>query len=209
MEKTTTAEAGFDRATQWLSKPNKDSDKEKLAFDESMLGVKGLVDSGIKKIPSMFIHENIIEEKLKSKSKSKSNQQNNNYQVPIIDIGCVDGGDSDRSKIVDRLRDACENWGFFQIVNHGIPSTLMEKAIEATFKFHEQDPEIKKKYYSRDTKRRVIFSTNFFVYNTSKVTWKDSFLCQIAPVDPDWEELPEMFRYIRKFLLIKKKNRAN
>lgn len=184
-----------DRPTQWLSTPKRDSEREKIAFDESMIGVKGLYDTGIKKIPPMFIHDSMIEE-------NKSKKPKSSYQVPIIDIG-VDGASQDptlRAEIINKLRDACEKWGFFQVVNHGIPFPLMEKTIKAIIKFHEQDPEIKRQYYSRDVTKRVIFSSNFFLYNTSKATWKDTFRCQIAPVDPNWEELPELLRYVENKL---------
>ncbi|KAI5670745.1 hypothetical protein M9H77_11109 [Catharanthus roseus] len=183
-----------ERAIQWLSTPKDDSENEMVSFDESKIGVKGLVDSGVQNIPKIFVREGAQIEK-QSKS-SNNNNNNNNNQVPVIDIG-VDGASQDpigRSEIVKKLKDACETWGFFQIVNHGIPLSLLDKATDSTIKFHEQDPEIKKQYYSRDTTRRVIFNSNFFLYNTSKATWKDTFLCQIAPVDPNWEPLPQLFR---------------
>lgn len=71
----------------------------------------------------------------------------------------------------------------------------MENVIEATLKFHEQDLKFKKQYYSRNTTKSVRFNSNFFLYNTSTATWKDTFLCKIAPVLPSWEELPEILRY--------------
>ncbi|KAI5649438.1 hypothetical protein M9H77_35443 [Catharanthus roseus] len=180
------------KAGQWLSTPEQDSKAEIIDFDKSKVGVKGLVDSGLKKLPSIFIHETIKNEKKSEPSK---------HQVPLIDIG-VDGETQDpafRADIINKLRDACEKWGFFQIVNHGIPDNVMEEVIEATIKFHEQDPEIKKQYYSRDTTKRVIFNSNFFLYNTSAATWKDTFLCKMAPVLPGWEELPEILSVMDEY----------
>lgn len=170
----------------------KDSNTDTIDFDKSKVGVKGLVDAGLKKLPSIFVHESIKEE-------NKSKKEPSKHQVPLIDLG-VDGATQDpakRAEIIRQLQDACEKWGFFQIVNHGIPDDVMAKMIEATKEFHEQDPEIKKQYYSRDTTRRVIFNSNFFLYNTSAATWKDTFLCKMAPVQPGWEELPEIFRYLQ------------
>ncbi|KAI5649448.1 hypothetical protein M9H77_35453 [Catharanthus roseus] len=194
MKKMMTIRCG--KSGQYLSTPEKDSKAEIIDFDESKVGVKGLVDAGLKKLPSIFIHDTIKEENIKSQKSEPSK-----HQVPIIDIG-VDGATEDpafRSEIINKIRDACEKWGFFQIVNHGIPDHVMEKTIEATTKFHEQDPEIKKQFYSRDTTRRVIFNSNFFLYNTSAATWKDTFLCKMAPVQPGWEELPEMLSVMEEY----------
>lgn len=71
---------------------------------------------------------------------------------------------------------------------------VMNKMIQNTIEFHEQDPEIKKSYYTRDTSKRVIYTSNLFMYDTTAATWKDTLLCKMAPAQPDWEELPEICR---------------
>ncbi|TKW33441.1 hypothetical protein SEVIR_2G235800v4 [Setaria viridis] len=49
---------------------------------------------------------------------------------PIIDMGLLAG--EERPAAMDLLRDACENWGFFQILNHGISTKLMEEVERLT-----------------------------------------------------------------------------
>ncbi|PHU24677.1 Deacetoxyvindoline 4-hydroxylase [Capsicum chinense] len=49
-----------------------------------------------------------------------------------------------------RLQEASEKWGFFQLINHEVPSSVMEGMIDGIRRFHEQDVELKKEYYSRD-----------------------------------------------------------
>ncbi|CAN6217877.1 unnamed protein product [Urochloa humidicola] len=49
---------------------------------------------------------------------------------PIIDMGLLAG--EQRPAAMDLLHDACENWGFFQILNHGISTELMDEVEKLT-----------------------------------------------------------------------------
>ncbi|CAL5081720.1 unnamed protein product [Urochloa decumbens] len=49
---------------------------------------------------------------------------------PIIDMGLLAG--EQRPAAMDLLHDACENWGFFQILNHGISTELMDEVERLT-----------------------------------------------------------------------------
>ncbi|GFQ00693.1 1-aminocyclopropane-1-carboxylate oxidase homolog 1 [Phtheirospermum japonicum] len=59
-----------------------------------------------------------------------------------------------RKRIVEEVKIASETWGFFQVMNHGIPTSVLDGMIDGIRKFNDQDVEEKKKYYSRDIKRR-------------------------------------------------------
>lgn len=49
--------------------------------------------------------------------------------VPVIDASgllCQDGtGDWPPVSIVEQIRGACTRWGFFQLINHGLPLDLL------------------------------------------------------------------------------------
>ncbi|KAK9096173.1 hypothetical protein Sjap_021670 [Stephania japonica] len=45
--------------------------------------------------------------------------------IPVIDFSKLNG--KDRVEALAQIADACENWGFFQLVNHGIPIELLER----------------------------------------------------------------------------------
>ncbi|KAJ0231672.1 1-aminocyclopropane-1-carboxylate oxidase 5 [Hirschfeldia incana] len=45
--------------------------------------------------------------------------------IPVIDFSKINGGE--REKTLSEIAKACEEWGFFQLVNHGIPLELLNK----------------------------------------------------------------------------------
>nr|GMD75861.1 1-aminocyclopropane-1-carboxylate oxidase homolog 1-like [Ipomoea batatas] len=165
-----------------------DRKSELKAFDEMKTGVKGLVDSGIMKIPRIFIHEQ------KKKEESGNLKPASTFKVPIIDMEGVYTDTNRRCEIVKEMRDACQSWGFFQILNHGIPSEVLDEMIEGVREFHELDSEVKKEFYTRDLTRKVVYNTNFDFHTSPAATWRDTLYFIMAPHPPTPEELPQVCR---------------
>ena len=55
-------------------------------------------------------------------------------QVPIIDIGSLvsDSSSAAAAPAVKNIAQACQDWGFFQIINHGIDAALIDRVWEQT-----------------------------------------------------------------------------
>ncbi|KAI9196603.1 hypothetical protein LWI28_025352 [Acer negundo] len=117
-------EANYDRAS------------EIKAFDETKAGVKGLVDAGIDKIPRIFYQppDNFNKPPVSG---------DNKFSFPVIDLEDVGTDPIQHKKIVERVGNASEKWGFFQLINHGIPDSVIEEMKSGVFRFYEQDSEIK------------------------------------------------------------------
>ncbi|KAL6208728.1 hypothetical protein ACLB2K_019673 [Fragaria x ananassa] len=66
----------------------------------------------------MFVHppENL----------QKNSMDDHDLRVPVIDLKGLDWSSERRKEIVDEITKAVETWGLFQIVNHGIPMSVME-----------------------------------------------------------------------------------
>ncbi|XP_052188597.1 1-aminocyclopropane-1-carboxylate oxidase homolog 1-like [Diospyros lotus] len=171
--------------------PKTDRRSELKAFDDSRTGVKGLVDAGITKIPRIFLHDKAL---LPHKSASGESR----FVVPIIDFEPINSGQERRREIVKKVRDACENWGFFQVINHGVPTSVLGEMIEGDRRFHEQDAEVKKQFYSRDVTRKFIYNSNFDLFQAPATNWRDTISCVMAPQPPHPEELPAVCRDILK-----------
>ncbi|KAG8370381.1 hypothetical protein BUALT_Bualt14G0111100 [Buddleja alternifolia] len=171
------------------TEPKYDRKIELKAFDDTKAGVKGLVDAGVTKLPRIFIHPPELLANI-------TNSNNKQFQFPIIDLVGIENDLTKRKEIVDKVRDASETWGFFQVVNHGIPMEVMEEMLNGVRRFNEQDTEIKKRYYTRDFTKRVSYHSNFDLYGSPAANWRDTFYCTVAPIPPKPEEFPEACREI-------------
>lgn len=165
---------GYNRAT------------ELKAFDETKTGVKGLVDSGVSELPRMFIQPSDVH-----RTASFSD-----LKFPIVDLKGVAEDRIRRTQIVEEIRNASEKWGFFEIVNHGIPTNVLEEMMAGVKRFYEQDDEVKKNWYTRDTTKKVVYNSNFDLFTAPASNWRDTFYCLMAPNPLKPEELPQVCRDI-------------
>ncbi|KAL4351717.1 hypothetical protein GQ457_06G017070 [Hibiscus cannabinus] len=163
-----TAENHYDRA------------EEVKRFDALKMGVKGLVDSGLTTIPPFFIHPPQTLSDLKTKPKS--------VLIPTIDLSAP------RSTVVDQVAAASRSFGFFQIVNHGIPVQVLDRMIGSIRAFHELPTDVKAKFYIRDMATGVNFISNIDLFHSKAASWRDTLQVKLGPTLPALENIPEVCR---------------
>ncbi|KAL1805882.1 hypothetical protein ACET3Z_028950 [Daucus carota] len=124
-------------------------------------GVKGISDLGLKALPEQYIQpseERIDMQKVLDKE-----------SIPVIDISNLDD-----PKVAHSIADAAEKWGFFQIVNHGVPMEVLENAMEATRRFFELPVGEKIKHLQENSPtKNVRFGTSFLPKADKVLEWKD------------------------------------
>ncbi|EPS65191.1 hypothetical protein M569_09587, partial [Genlisea aurea] len=162
---------------------NFDRNSELTAFDETKSGVKGLVDAGITRVPKIF----------HSPPDAHEHDPNLSDDIPVIDLDGIHDPDK-RNHAVDEIREACRTWGFFQIVNHGIPVDFLDRVLEGVRGFFEQDDEVKGKWYTRDLSKTVVYNSNFDLYRADSANWRDTAYCNMAPINPNPQHLPPICR---------------
>lgn len=166
--------------------------RELRTFDETRAGVKGLFDAGVEKVPRIFVHGGSSQlEQAGTGTSSRCGNGKFQSGIPVIDIG----DQQEEEEMVEKLLEACERWGFFQVVNHGIPTRVMEEMLEGIRRFHEQDVEMKMPFYTRDLSKNVVYNSNYDLYESKAAVWKDTVTCKMAPFLPRPQELPLLCRY--------------
>ncbi|KAL2463659.1 1-aminocyclopropane-1-carboxylate oxidase-like protein 3 [Forsythia ovata] len=85
--------------------------------------------------------------------------------------------------------------GITKVINHGIPDSVLEEMLDGVRRFYEQDTEVKKEWYTRDTTRRVVYNSNFDLYSAPSANWRDTIFCPMAPDLPKPDELPLKTRF--------------
>ncbi|XP_065859807.1 1-aminocyclopropane-1-carboxylate oxidase homolog 11-like [Euphorbia lathyris] len=159
-----------------------DRKEEIEAFDDTKQGVQGLVLNGVSTLPRMFVRspDELAED---------MHYPRTQITLPVIDLS------SGRPNIVNEVQKASSEWGFFQVVNHGIPLSVLNNVMEAGRRFHEQEIEVKKEFYSRDISRRVRFNSNHDLFQSHRADWRDTLSVSMIRSDHiDPKELPPICR---------------
>ncbi|KAI3839784.1 hypothetical protein MKW98_010089 [Papaver atlanticum] len=171
---------------------NYDRMKELKAFDETKAGVRGLVDAGIKEIPRIFISPPTVDDNINKNLDAESSKE---FSIPVIDLGDIKKGDAHQRKmIIDQVINSCEKFGFFQVVNHGVPNNLMDEMLEKVRLFHEQPAEVRAAFYRRNLKASSAYLSNFDLFQAPSANWRDTYYCSMAPTPPKQEEIPMILR---------------
>ncbi|XVF21600.1 hypothetical protein REPUB_Repub12eG0103800 [Reevesia pubescens] len=118
--------------------------------------------------------------------------------IPVIDLSKAEG--QNRTDIVQQILNASEEFGFFQVVNHGIPENLMNEGIDVFKEVFEMPAEDKAVLYSNDPKRSCRLSTSSANYDWEKNhLWRDNLRHPCLPLEECiklWPEKPTRYREV-------------
>ncbi|KAK8278914.1 hypothetical protein V6Z11_D09G075200 [Gossypium hirsutum] len=162
--------ASFTRDSGTQTPTTYDRFQELKAFDDSKSGVKGLVDAGITKIPRIFRRPKVEDH---DSVKPIPTQ----FTIPVIDLENIK---TRSDEVVEGIRKAGGEVGFFQVVNHGVPRSVLEEMLAAARGFHELPTEVKKSYYTREKTKKVIYGSNFDLYESRFANWRDTLFCLLS-----------------------------
>ncbi|KAI3740620.1 hypothetical protein L2E82_31090 [Cichorium intybus] len=146
-------------------------------------GVKGVSDLNLKTLPELFIQP--VERRLDT-SKVLSHEL-----IPVIDLS-----NHEDPNVIKSVCDAAEKWGFFQIVNHGVPLSIIQGIKDATHKFFELSTAEKKKYLSQNSpSKNVRFLTSFNPDVDKAYEWKDHLSCFYVSEEEALEFWPSICKH--------------
>ncbi|KAI7748149.1 hypothetical protein M8C21_012912 [Ambrosia artemisiifolia] len=99
--------------------------------------------------------------------------------IPVIDMELLSSQDSAHLE-VEKLHLACRDWGFFQLINHEVSCSLLEKLKEQTQEFFNMPLEEKQKY-GQTPEDLEGFGQAFVVSDEQKLDWSDMFSIVTLP----------------------------
>ncbi|CAI0409265.1 unnamed protein product, partial [Linum tenue] len=121
-----------------------------------------------------------------------------NSQIPVIDMSKLGGGlDDDDDSESAKLHSACKNWGFFQVMNHGVAEELIRKMKVDVQEFFSQ-PLQEKMVCAQLPNDIEGYGQAFVVSEEQKLDWGDMLFILTRPVDGRrmkfWPRIPSSFR---------------
>ncbi|KAF7113878.1 hypothetical protein RHSIM_RhsimUnG0105900 [Rhododendron simsii] len=139
------------------------------------ISVKTLVESpGLTSIPTNYSY---------STNPNESAGSNPNEDTfPVIDFSLLTSDDPHkRSKTIQDLDRACQDWGFFMVVNHGVSESLMKEVLEGCQEFFNLPVEEKMEYAGRDIWQPIRFGTGVDVKVEKFFFWRDFLKVIVHP----------------------------
>ncbi|KAK7275066.1 hypothetical protein RIF29_16173 [Crotalaria pallida] len=115
-------------------------------------------------------------------------------QVPVIDMNKLLSEDAAE---LEKLDQACKQWGFFQLINHGVNPSLVENVKIGVQEFFNLPMEEKKKLWQRPGELEG-FGQMFVVSEEQKLEWADLFFIYTLPLHTRnpylFPNIPQPFR---------------
>ncbi|CAA7389436.1 unnamed protein product [Spirodela intermedia] len=90
-------------------------------WPEPVIPVQFLAESGITSIPETYV---------KPPSERPSSDSVDNERdtgIPLVDLGGLERSPTERDATIRQIADACKDWGFFQVSNHGVDPYLVKR----------------------------------------------------------------------------------
>ncbi|CAA7052166.1 unnamed protein product [Microthlaspi erraticum] len=140
------------------------------SWPEPIVSVQALSQTGISTVPNRYVkpaHQRPV---------YNSNQSDADMDIPVVDMSKVWG----KPEGLMSVRGACEEWGFFQVVNHGVSHDLMERMRGAWREFFELPLEEKRKY-ANSPETYEGYGSRLGVVKDAKLDWSDYFFLNYLP----------------------------
>ncbi|PSS34686.1 hypothetical protein CEY00_Acc01793 [Actinidia chinensis var. chinensis] len=163
-------------------------------WPEPIVRVQTLSDSGITAIPERYI------KLLQDRPTLSPNTPHNAdlISIPTIDLSDLQSDDiSVRCNVLGQISSACREWGFFQVVNHGVNHALMKSMREVWREFFELPIE-EKQAYANSPATYEGYGSRLGVEKGAKLDWSDYFFLNYLPMsvrdENKWPRLPSSCR---------------
>ncbi|KAJ1268897.1 hypothetical protein BS78_07G168300 [Paspalum vaginatum] len=102
--------------------------------------------------------------------------------IPVVDYDVLVNGAADqRAQAIRDLGRACEDWGFFMVINHGVPEDLKEAVMETCRELFSLPEEEKAEYLEAGPMDPVRIGSGFYSVVDGARYWRDYFKMFVHP----------------------------
>ncbi|XP_009335249.2 protein DMR6-LIKE OXYGENASE 2 [Pyrus x bretschneideri] len=121
--------------------------------------------------------------------------QSSDHSIPLINLQGLE--DSRRSDIIKQIGLACQDYGFFQVQNHGIEEAVIDNMLSVSKEFFHLPESERLKSFSDDPLKTTRLSTSFNVKTEEVSSWRDYLRLHCYPLEDymhEWPSNPPSFR---------------
>ncbi|KAH6826194.1 senescence-related gene 1 protein [Perilla frutescens var. hirtella] len=153
------------------------SSSESVNFGKSLIvpSVQELAKQPLTSIPSRYRYA-----RSEQHPQFFSDEINDGQSVPVIDVQELISKVQFVNHELEKLHSACQKWGFFQIINHGVPASLLDNLRSEVSEFFKLKFEEKKTLWQRADNHEG-FGQLFVVSEEQKLDWSDMFYITTLP----------------------------
>lgn len=168
------------------------------SWPEPIVRVQALSESGLTAIPDRYIKP--ISDRPSLKTTSTKNLDTTHINIPVINLqNLFTNNQSLIDETLTLISKACRDWGFFQIVNHGVSHELMKQARETWREFFGLPIEVKQEYANSPSTYEG-YGSRLGVDKGAILDWSDYFFLNYMPVsqrnESKWPALPQSCRCV-------------
>ncbi|XP_030538343.1 2-oxoglutarate-dependent dioxygenase 19-like isoform X3 [Rhodamnia argentea] len=102
--------------------------------------------------------------------------------IPVIDFSLLSSSNPDRrSRVVSDLAKACRDWGFFMVINHGVPESQMKAMFDMLTGFFDLTEEEKREFEGKHVLDPIRCGTSFNASVDKVFFWRDFLKVRVHP----------------------------
>ncbi|EXB88398.1 Leucoanthocyanidin dioxygenase [Morus notabilis] len=141
-------------------------------WPEPIVRVQSLSESGLPSIPDRYV---------KPDTERPSFDSSNDANIPVVDMSGLYGHDDVvRTATLRIVLEACREWGFFQVVNHGVSPELMDAALGVWRDFFYLPIETKQ-LYANSPRTYEGYGSRLGVQKGAILDWSDYYFLHYLP----------------------------
>ncbi|KAH6802293.1 2-oxoglutarate and oxygenase superfamily protein [Perilla frutescens var. frutescens] len=164
-----------------------------MNWPEPIVRVQALSEVSADTIPDRYVKP------LEARPSFKKAEAASEVNIPLIDLGGLyEGGELSKTTVA-RVSEACREWGFFQVVNHGVRPELMDLAQEVWRQFFHEPMEVKQAYANSPTTYEG-YGSRLGVEKGAILDWSDYYFLHYLPCNlrdfNKWPSLPISLREV-------------